>query len=79
MATAYRVVPFVAQISSDQGSQQASSQLEKLVTEWAAHGWEYIRLENVETYVAGRDGCFGFGATPARMTSYAMVVFRKCE
>lgn len=77
MAHTYRVVPFVAAIASNQGAEQASSQLESLIQTYAQQGWEYVRLENVETYVEGTNGCFGLGATPARMTSYSMVVFRQ--
>jgi hypothetical protein len=54
-----------------------TAQLEQLIQTWAESGWEYVRLESVETFVAGNNGCFGFGATPGRMTSYSMVVFRK--
>jgi hypothetical protein len=73
----YKVVPFVASIGTAEGSQHAATQLESLVHLHAQDGWEYIRLERVETYVAGDKGCFGFGATPPRLTSYSMVVFRK--
>ena len=76
MAT-YRVVPFVASISTTEGSQQAAAQLETLIKSWSDTGWDYVRMENVETYVAGTSGCFGFGATPGQTVSYSMVVFRK--
>ncbi len=75
--TAYRVVPFVASIGMGQGSQQAAAQLEALIKSWSDEGWEYVRLENVETYVAGSAGCFGIGATPAQVVSYSMAVFKQ--
>jgi hypothetical protein len=76
MAT-YRVVPFVASVGTNEGSAQAAGQLEGLIKSWSEKGWEYVRLESVETYVAGSAGCFGFGATPAQLVSYSMAVFKQ--
>ena len=73
----YTVVPFVAALSQKDNAAVAASQLQELANQYAAHGWEYVRLEQVETYVAGDNGCFGFGATPARTTTVSMVVFRQ--
>lgn len=73
----YKVVPFTANVASKEGSQTAASQLEKLCNEMANQGWEYLRLEIVETYVAGSGGCFGIGAQPAVQTSFSMAVFKK--
>lgn len=73
----YRVVPFVASINMYEGATQAAAQLEALIQSWTAQGWEYVRLESVETFVAGSAGCFGIGATPARVVSYSMAVFRQ--
>lgn len=77
MASTYKVVPFVASIGTFEGSPQAAGQLESLIQAHSQDGWEYVRLESVDTYVAGTSGCFGLGATPARMTSSSMVVFRR--
>lgn len=77
MAFEYKVLPFVASIGTLEGSEQAAAQLEGLIQNHAQTGWEYVRLENVETYVAGTSGCFGLGATPATARSYSMIVFRK--
>jgi hypothetical protein len=73
----YRVIPFVASVGTNEGSSQAAAQLEALIKSWADQGWEYVRLESVETYVAGNAGCLGLGATPAQLVSYAMAVFRQ--
>ena len=73
----YKVVPFMASVTRDKGASAAAEQLEQLVMNFASNGWEYVRLESVETYVAGTAGCFGLGAQPAHMTSVSMVVFRK--
>lgn len=73
----YKVVPFVASIDSVQGSAEAAAQLENLIQHYSNQGWEYVRLESVETVVVGNDGCFGIGATPAQLTAYSMAVFRQ--
>jgi hypothetical protein len=73
----YRVVPFVASVSMNEGRTQAADQLEALIERWSGDGWEYVRLESVETYIAGSAGCFGMGATPGQNVSYSMVVFKQ--
>lgn len=73
----YKVVPFKASIGNTDGTAAAAAQLESLITAEAADGWEYVRLEHADTFVAGNSGCFGFGATPGHNTSIAMAVFRK--
>ena len=70
-------MPFVASVGTKAGADVAAAQLTDLIDEWGKSGWEYVRLENVETVIAGEQGCFGFGATPPRITSYSMVVFKR--
>lgn len=72
----YQVVPFVASVGTNEGGAQAAAQLEALIKNYSDKGWEYVRLESVETYVAGSAGCFGIGATPAQLVSYSMAVFK---
>jgi hypothetical protein len=73
----FKVLPFVASVSNTQGSGAAAAQLETLINQYSADGWEFVRLESVQTVIAGTSGCFGFGATPAITTVYSMAVFRK--
>ncbi len=73
----YKVVPFTASIANNGTANHAAEQLEQLVQQYAAQGWNYVRLEKVTTTVAGNNGCFGLGATPATNTSVSMVVFQK--
>lgn len=73
----YRVIPFVASVGTQQGGESAAKQLEKLCNDHGQEGWEFLGLESVETHVAGSSGCFGFGATPAVLTSFTMAVFVK--
>jgi hypothetical protein len=73
----YRVVPFAASITQNDNAGAAAAQLQSLVTQHAAENWEYVRLESVETNIAGTGGCFGLGATPGRTISVSMIVFRR--
>lgn len=73
----YIVVPFTASIMQNDGAGKAAAQLQTLIAEYAGQRWEYVRLESVETNIAGNSGCFGLGATPARTVSVSMIVFRR--
>ena len=77
----YQVVPFIANIQKGQGAQDAATQLQSLVSQQAAGGWRYLRLENIEINIhdPGSKGCFGFGAVPPSQatTRYDMAVFEK--
>lgn len=71
------VVPFVAQITQKDSTAHVAGQLQKVINEYSSKGWEYVRMENVETQVAGTNGCFGLGAKPGFTTSFSMLVFKK--
>ena len=73
----HKVVPFTASIGNTDDASAAAKQLESLILATASEGWEYVRLESVDTIVAGQNGCFGFGATPPTSRSISMAVFRK--
>jgi hypothetical protein len=73
----YRVIPFSANIASNEGAGAAAGQLQSMIASLAAEGWEYVRLEQVETHIAGTAGCFGLGATPSFTRSVSMAVFRQ--
>lgn len=73
----YKVVPFPASITSEGNATAAAQQLQTLIDSYTLDGWEYVRLEHVDTFVAGNNGCFGIGAVPSRTTSSAMAVLRK--
>jgi hypothetical protein len=75
--TQFSVVPFVASVGNRSNSEDVARQLESLINAKATEGWEYIRLESVETNVAGSNGCFGLGATPATSTIVSVVVFAR--
>jgi hypothetical protein len=73
----YKVVPFVAVVKQDQNAGAAAAQLQGLIDSYARGGWQYIRLESVETHIAGDAGCFGFGARPGSVTVCSMAVFKR--
>ena len=74
----YKVVPFVAQIDSKNGSSaHVAEQLETIIKSYSAEGWSYVGLESVTTFVQPDAGCFGAGAKPGYTTSNQMVVFKK--
>jgi hypothetical protein len=65
----YKVVPFTSAVAAGANATAAASQLENLIQTYAVDGWEYVRLEHVNTHVAGTAGCFGFGATPVAVVN----------
>lgn len=73
----YKVVPFVAKINQDQTTSAVADQLQALINEQSSGGWEYVRMESVDTFVAPDAGCFGIGAKPGYNTSFSMVVFKQ--
>ena len=73
----YKVVPFIARITKEQETRNVAEQLQNLINDHSVQGWEYVRLEVVETTIAADLGCFGFGSKPAYNTVFRMVVFKK--
>lgn len=73
----YHVIPFVANIGMTQGAEAAAGQLQHLIDQLNAQGWEYVRLEELTTYIAGSAGCFGIGAVPGTRRTVSLAVFRK--
>lgn len=71
----YIVVPFVASIANNGTTADAAQQLQQLIQHYTTQGYRYVRLEQVTTTVAGTNGCFGIGATPAVVRSFSMAVF----
>lgn len=72
----YIVVPFVAQISHNETTASVASQLQTLINHYSREGWEYVRLENVETKIAPDTGCFSSNKV-GYSTSFKMAVFKK--
>lgn len=73
----YLAIPFTAGIAHDGNAAVVAEQLRILINSKAAEGWHYMHLESVTVHVAGTNGCFGYGATPGRMTSTPIAVFQR--
>lgn len=73
----YLVVPFTANIKRSDNSVTVAGQVQAMIDHHVQKGWEYVRLESIETAVSPTSGCFGFGAQPGYLTSYQMLVFRR--
>jgi hypothetical protein len=73
----YKVIPFSASVGRGGNSGSVASQLQNEIESHAADGWQYQRMESVETYVAGSNGCFGIGAQPGTNTFIKVLVFSK--
>ena len=73
----YKILPFAAQINREDTSAVVAHQMQTIIDTTVAEGWEYQRMDTVETTVAGTNGCFGMGAQPAIITSYSVLVFKR--
>jgi len=73
----YKVKPFVAKLSSGQTSTNVASQVESFISQETSDGWELVSCGNIDTQIAGSNGCFGIGATPGSSTSTLVLVFKK--
>ena len=76
MAYEYKVVPFIGSVKSGEGPDVAAQQLQSLISDGAAHGWEFVQLGDVNIRV--KPGClatlFGREATYVR---FDQVIFRR--
>jgi hypothetical protein len=73
----YKVVSIVPVQKDKENIQHIAQELENLINKYNADGWEYIRVENLMTWVNPVNGCFGLGATAGYYSQQQMVVFRK--
>lgn len=73
----FKAIPFTASISRNDNASKVANQIQALIDEHSKDGWEYLRLESVETYIEPTTGCFGLGAQPGFTTSFKVVIFEK--
>jgi hypothetical protein len=73
----FKIVPFTAHISKDDTSATVATQMQSIIDSTVSQGWEYLRMDSVQTNVAGSSGCFGIGAQPGFTTTFNVLVFRK--
>ena len=73
----YKVVPFTANVSRKESSATVAAQVQSMIDSQLMEGWEYQRMESVETSVAPTGGCFGIGAQPGFSTSIQILIFKR--
>jgi len=72
-----KVIPFTASMQSNGTSNDVAKQIESLIKQQNDAGWEFVSCGNIDTTIAGSNGCFGVGAKPATNTSVMVLVFKK--
>jgi hypothetical protein len=72
----FKVVPFTAHMVRNDTSSTVASQMQTIIDDYVLQGWEYIRMDSVQTFIAADEGCFGFGAKPGFYTTYNVLVFK---
>jgi len=73
----YKVVPIIPTLKQDQTINHIALDFESVIQKYAAEGWQYQRVESLQIWVDGSDGCFGLGATPGYHVVKQMIVFKK--
>lgn len=73
----FKVVPFTANISQQDNAGLVANQMQSIIDQHAGSGWEYIRMDTVETAVQPDSGCFGIGGKPGFTTHFNVLVFKR--
>ena len=73
----YKVVPFTANASRNDNTGTVAAQVQSIIDQYISNGWEYQRLETVETFVKPSNGCFGLGAQPGYTLGVQMLIFKR--
>lgn len=69
----YKVVPYVANITTNETTGTVAQKLELLINDFAAQGWAFESVEKFET-VVNDPGCFGINAKTST-TFFQLVIF----
>ena len=73
----YKVKPFIAKVSKDGTPTDAANQVASFISQETNDGWEFVSCGNIDTEIAGSNGCFGIGAKPGSSASTLVLVFKK--
>lgn len=73
----YRSLPFAPGVGSDGSPTRVADALQDIIVAEAANGWEFVGLQNHDTWVPGSNGCFGIGKTEAYPKSFSVAVFKR--
>lgn len=76
MSYQYKVIPFIGRIKGNQTSVDVASQLESVINQYAAQGWEFYQLSDVDIEV--QPGCIaGLLGAKVSYIRYDQLIFRK--
>jgi len=72
----YNVVPFIGRINAKQSATDVAAQLQAVINQYTAQGWEFYQLSDVNIEV--KPGCLAglFGARDSYVR-YDQIIFRK--
>ena len=73
----YISIAFDPPVNRNNTTEQLASDLQRVITEQASKGWEFVGLQNHGTVVPGSRGCFGFGRADPYERTISLAVFRK--
>lgn len=73
----YKVVPISPVIRKGENVTNLAAEFESVIQKYIEQGWDFVSLESLSTWIAGSNGCFGFGATPGYMDVKQLLIFRK--
>jgi len=73
----FKIVPFTAAITREDSAVTVSAQMQHIIDSTGNQGWEYMRMDSVQTSVAATSGCFGVGSQPGFTTTFNVLVFKK--
>ena len=73
----YKVVSIVPVQGDKQTGRDVAQDFENVIKKYHAEGWEFVRVENLFTWVNPTGGCFGIGQTPGYNKTIQTIVFKK--
>ena len=73
----YKAIPFQVKVGSKGTDGDVANQVQSVIDQNTNDGWEFVSCGNIDTAVAGSNGCFGIGATAATSTSVMVLIFKK--
>lgn len=76
----YRVIPFIGQVKAGDkhGASTVATQLQAMIAEQAAQGWELVQVANVQIQVA--PGCLaGLSGAKVAYVGFDQVIFRRAK
>ena len=72
----YKVLPFIGKIKSGEGAEVAARQLQVVISEYAASGWEFVQLGDVNIEI--QPGCLaGLLGQKAVYVKFDQLIFRR--